>query len=676
MIKNFDDFRWGLNLTQSTIIKDNEFTIAKNVFYNNAKQLQTRRWYRKFGNAIWTSPATSIFFFQRDDNLERILVANAGNSLYKYDNSSTFNSIYSTNIEYETRTWETTKRTRRDFCVYKNVIYMGDGVNPYASYDGTTFIRIVWKTIESIDTATEAITITSHWYTNGQQVTFTTWWTLPWWITIWVSYFVVSATTDTFKVSETSWWSAVNITSQGTYNMVSRSAWNLTFDHTTDTITNTAHWFSNNDEIYITTTWTIPTWLVQYQVYYVVNKTTNTFQLASDKNWTYINFTSNWTGNAIAVQLSEPRCRYIQYLGDRIYTAWDDANPSSLYYTNAAPADWTNINQNTVVIWWDEAGKINAINEYNQVIVAFKDQKSYAVNSATPSVDSIDSQTGWYSDRLIASVGNTLTYFNERWIDTLVKRDGVGDTSGIESKPISDNVREIFKDVTERQYNANCWWYVKKINNYYVTVDTDNDNIPETTLVYSSLVWSWTRYTFPPIYDYGYYINSSNQYQFLFSHGSWGQLYEYEYGFDDDWIDIDVEIQSKNFDFGDPAQIKDFSFMDFVWYKQKWWEIAISILVDGETVGLGTITDAHINEDDVSSAIWINPIWIDPLGSLSSDAESDLLLYKFTVKVQFFARGENIAFNMQSTGVQWILEKARVNVQWEPIEVFYYDNIL
>ena len=599
MIKNFDDFRWGLNLTQSTIIKDNEFTIAKNVFYNNAKQLQTRRWYRKFGNAIWTSPATSIFFFQRDDNLERILVANAGNSLYKYDNSSTFNAIYSTNIEYETRTWETTKRTRRDHAVYKNVIYMCDGVNPYISFDWTNYVKI-------------------------------------------------------------------NVS----------SVWTTTADNTTDFFTKVAHGLVNGDEVYISSSWTMPTGITQYQVYYVVNKTNDTFQVSNDKWGAYINFTTNGTGTLTTNKLNEPRCRYISYLGDRLYGAWDDANPSTLYYTNAAPTDWTNINQNTVVIWWDEAGKINAINEYNQVVVAFKDQKSYAVNSATPSVQSIDSQTGWYSDRLIASVGNTLTYFNERWIDTLVKRDGVGDTSGIESKPISDNVREIFKDVTERQYNANCWWYVKKINNYYVTVDTDNDNIPETTLVYSSLVWSWTKYTFPPIYDYGYYINSSNQYQFLFSHGSWGQLYEYEYGFDDDWIDIDVEIQSKNFDFGDPAQIKDFSFMDFVGYKQKWWEIAISILVDGETVGLGTITDAHINEDDVSSAIWINPIWIDPLGSLSSDAESDLLLYKFTVKVQFFARGENIAFNMQSTGVQWILEKARVNVQWEPIEVFYYDNIL
>jgi hypothetical protein len=34
-------------------------------------------------------------------------------------------------------------------------------------------------------------------------------------------------------------------------------------------------------------------------------------------------------------------------------------------------------------------------------------------------------------------------------------------------------------------------------------------------------------------------------------------------------VDIDAEIQSKDYDFGDPAQIKSFSFMDFVGYKQE-----------------------------------------------------------------------------------------------------------
>lgn len=600
MIKNFDDFRGWLNLTQSTIIKDNEFTVAKNVFYNNSKQLQTRRWYRKFGDPLGSAPATSIFFFQRDDNLDRLLVAHAWWVFYKYDNTSAFSVVYSNNIEYETRTGETTKRTRWDYAVYKNVIYMGDWVNPYASYDGTTH-------------------------------------------------------------------TIINTT----------SIWTTTADNTTDFFTKVAHWMSNNDEVYFTTSWTIPSGITEYQVYYVVNKTNDTWQVSTTKWWSPVTFTTNWTGTLTTIKLNEPRCRYISYLADSLVWAWDDANPSTLYYTDAAPSDWTNINQNFLVIGWDEAGKINALSEYNQLPIVFKDQKIYtATLTDPPTHEAIDAQTGWYSDRVIHSVGNTLVYFNERWIDTLTKRSWVGDTSGIESQPISDNVRAIFENVSERQYNANCWRYIKKINNYYVTVDTDNDNIPDTTLVYNSLVWSWTQYVFPPIYDYGYYINDDNQYQFLFSHWSWGQLYEFEYGFDDDWVDIEVEIQSKNFDFGDPAQIKSFGFMDFVGYKQAWWVIDISILVDWETASLWQVTDDNINIDDETWAIWVNPIGVDPLWSISGDTESDLLLYPFRVRVQLFERWENIAFKLQSTWVQWILEKARVDVNWEPKEVFYYDNIL
>lgn len=47
-----------------------------------------------------------------------------------------------------------------------------------------------------------------------------------------------------------------------------------------------------------------------------------------------------------------------------------------------------------------------------------------------------------------------------------------------------------------------------------------------------------------------------------------------------------MEIQSKDFDFGDPAQIKTFDFMDFVGYKEEGGEIDISVLVDGEVVSL------------------------------------------------------------------------------------------
>ena len=58
-------------------------------------------------------------------------------------------------------------------------------------------------------------------------------------------------------------------------------------------------------------------------------------------------------------KLTEPRGRYIQYLGDRLYLTGEDANANTLYYTNAAPTNGDNIDQNAVVIGGDETGIIN-----------------------------------------------------------------------------------------------------------------------------------------------------------------------------------------------------------------------------------------------------------------------------------------------------------------------------
>ena len=41
--------------------------------------------------------------------------------------------------EFETATAKTSWRTRWDYAVYKNIIYMCDGVNNYARWDGTTY---------------------------------------------------------------------------------------------------------------------------------------------------------------------------------------------------------------------------------------------------------------------------------------------------------------------------------------------------------------------------------------------------------------------------------------------------------------------------------------------------------------------------------------------------------
>lgn len=514
-VKRFDDFTGWLNLTQSSRIPDKDFVIAKNVYYNNAKQLQTRKWYKKFGNAIGTSPITSYFFYQRDDNLSTMALCHSGTNMYKYDEwTGNRLSIKSGLAEFEAL--YPSNRVRRDFCVYKNVVYLANGVDNYAKYDGTTYTEYSWQ----------------------------------------------------------------------------------------------------------------------------------------------------------------PKVRYVQYLGDRVYGCGDDTNPISLYYTWPAPADANTINSNVLVVWWDETGKINWLNEYGQIILVFKNNKIYAVDVTNNTSLPLDSQSWWYSDRTIYTVWNSLVYLNERWLDNLTKRSGADGIGAIESKTLSDKVRILTDQIEPVQYNANAGLYIKALNNYYFAFDTNNDNIPDTTLIYNSLVSARTQYIYPDLYDFGQYITNTWELKFLFASGAGGQMYEMESGFDDDGANIDVEIQTRAFDFGDPAQVKTFSFVDIIGRKQEWWSIDIEVISEYESVSTWQVTDNHINVNAISHTIWQSILWEETLGMWESLYEDTLELYPFTIRVPMYHRGSDLSVNLKSSWVQWILEKIRVGVDGEPTEVFNYNNIL
>lgn len=597
-IKQYNNFTWWLNLTQSSTIKDSEFVISKNVYYNNSKQIQTRRWYRKFGNNVWSSPISSYFFFQRDDNLERIAIMFSGGVMYKYNEwTTTWDSVQTWLFEFETLPWETTKRTRRDFAVYKNVVYMCDGVNTYAQYDGATYSAIwVWTAI-----------------------TWTTW------------------------------------------------------DNTTDTFTKSSHWLVDWDEIYLS--WgTLPTWITSWQVYYVISSSTNTFQVSTSKNGSAVDFTTNGSWFSV-YKLLQPRCRYISYLLDTVFGAWDDGNPSTLYHVTPQSADATDIVQNVVVIWWDEAGRINGLSEFWQLVNVFKDDKIYTYLIGQ-SVDVVDSQTWWYSNRTIHSIGNTLAFFNERWIDVLQNRSWVWGTSAIESKPLSDNVRSLIENIKANNYRSCVAWYIKETNNYYFSFDTNGDDVPDTTLVYNSLVWSWTEYTFPEIYDYGWYIDSNWDRKYIFTSWVWWQCYEYEYWFSDAWVAIESVLQTKPYDFDDPAQVKEYQFLDITWWKQvNWLPLNIDIIVWDTTVRSVQVLDDQTQETTEAITLWTYPIGTEWIWWWTNELPA-ITLNKFSVKIPMFSRGQTISVKLSASWVQWILEKMRLWYDNSTIELFNTNNIL
>lgn len=598
-IKHFNEFTGWLNANTTNVVGEKDLVIAKNVFYNAAGQLQTRRGYRTFGSQIGSSPITSYFSYKRDDTGQQVAVCTAWSSMYALT-SWTRNAIANDLIEFETMPWRTTQRTRWDFVVYKNTLYMCDGVNPYCSYDWTTFTRIG----------------------VGSSIV-------------------------------------------------------VTADNTTDTFTKVAHWLAVNDEVYFTSTLTVPTGITTSQVYYIqAVPTADTFKVSTTPSGTVLDFTTNWTGIVYYNKLSEPRIRYLMINQWVCRSAWEDKNPMSLYYSD--PLTWlsnlTNINTNVAVIGSADDGIINWLSDYAQWAVAFKSGKIYYASIATGSFvsEAIDSQTGGYSDRAIAQVKNSLMYYNERWLDDLAKRVWVNGAGAIESQSLSSKVRDLLNTIKPISYNSSAGQYIREVNNYHFAFDSNQDDIPDTMVVYSSLTGGRSQYTFPDLYDTGWYIDSEGNRQYLFTSADGWQVFEYEYWFDDNGTPIEVEIQTKNFDFGDQAQVKTFSFVDVVWRKQEGDDINLSVIVDKETVGEWIVTDRNINLEWWAVGVGIRPVGIDPVWWIGGTT----FLYPFTVRIPFYSRGSTVALNIQAEWVQLIFDRMRVWVDAETIDVFTYNNIL
>lgn len=381
---------------------------------------------------------------------------------------------------------------------------------------------------------------------------------------------------------------------------------------------------------------------------------------------------AKWDGTTYTEYAAQPKIRYISYLQDRLYGAWDDTNPNSLYYTAALPSDWNSINTNTLVVWWDENWQINWLTELQSSVLALKSNNIYAINVTASTATPIDSQAWGYADRSIARVADSLVYFSDKGVETLKARTWVTGSNALASKSLSEDVKELLDNITEFNYSAQVWWYSKKANNYYFTFDTNDDNIPDTTLVYSSLTKWRSKYSFPIIYDYWQYITSDQEEKILFASGN--SMYEFETGLTDNWNDIEFELETKAYDFDTPGLYKTVDYVDVIGLKNIWSTISVKTIVDDVVVSEWFITDSNIDVTTVYKTLGTSLLWWTPLTGWEDS--SWINMYQYSVRLPLYASGNSCAINMSSTGGVWTLHKARISVEQEPIEVFNSNNIL
>lgn len=385
---------------------------------------------------------------------------------------------------------------------------------------------------------------------------------------------------------------------------------------------------------------------------------------------------ASYDGATYTEYAGQPKCRYLRYMADSIYGAWQDTKPSTIYATTAWAVDAQTLNANDLKIWGDELGRINGMLDLWDQLLVFKDKKIYSVSGALTTSTPIDSQNGGYSHRAIRNVENAIMYYSDSWVDRVKPRNWLSWASSLTSESLSDNLRALLDKVAAPQRNANAGYYNTFLNNYYFTFDTGNDSVPDTTLVYSSLVSGWSRYIMPSVYDYGLYIDSDWVETLVAASAAWGQMYTLETWFQDFGSAIETELVTKEWDFWDVGQLDTFELVDLVWLKNEWSEINVEIIVDGEIVSQWIIDDSFIDITMTSVSIGTNTIGSTTIGWWDW-LESDISLYEYLIRIPMFATWPNIKIRMYSDTNPnvWTLDHAKIKRDGEPIDFFPISNI-
>lgn len=372
---------------------------------------------------------------------------------------------------------------------------------------------------------------------------------------------------------------------------------------------------------------------------------------------------------------SQPKVRYLEYMQDSIFGAWDDTTPSTLYYTTAAAVNANSINTNNVVVWGDELWRINWIKELGQLILVWKNKKIYSINVASNSALPIDSQNGLYSNRAIERVWGSLAYFNDTGYDFLKQRQGVTGSQWLESETETNDLRVLISKITPNSYNYSFSEYIWPLNNLYWTFDTSDNRVPDTTLVRSSLVWGWSQYILPNSNDSAQYIDEDGVVHYLLAAWTEGRLYEMETGFTDFDQAIPVSLTTKEWDLWDITRFDTFNYIDIVGLKNEWWEINIEVLLWWEVVWASVIDDTYINKDNNVLTIGSRPVGQFVIGWWVGLQEVDLFQYKIRIPLMDTDNTIKVKMNSSTAWMVWTLDKMAISSEKESTDLFEYNLI-
>lgn len=379
-----------------------------------------------------------------------------------------------------------------------------------------------------------------------------------------------------------------------------------------------------------------------------------------------------WNGTTMTQYAAQPKCRYFLYFQDKICSAGEDLFPFRFYFGAAAPANAQTLNTNDVDVGNEFDGKINGLFELASTVMVGKTEKVYYISFADILANStclpIDAQNGMFSHRVTRGVGNAILHQTKNGIDSLAQKQYATGGTAIVAQNYTADLQKLTGLIAANQYNANCGLFIKELNNYYFSFDTGDDNVPETTLVYSSLIGkTWTEYTYPAAYQYGYYIDSNNAYNYLLCSGNAGIIYKIEKGFSDDGVGIDYEFATKNYDFGDVSSWKDFEYIDLYGTKNEGSNFDIEVIVDGEVVYTAIIDDTYLTSAVAVSTTGSDPIGTEAIGGGAQSGEPDsvdVFPYKIRLGAEVFASGQNVQIRGFGSDIPTVLTVDKIQIKY------------
>ena len=379
-------------------------------------------------------------------------------------------------------------------------------------------------------------TFTNHGLVADDTVQFTTTGALPTGIVAGTDYFVITSglSANTFKLATTQGGTAINTTGtqSGTHTFIKTAK--------------RAHNYVNGDTLLLSasTVGMLPTGLSGASVYYVVNKTTYSFQLSLTNGGSAVNFTTNGLANiysAKSVQVwedllptftageefgfyvyndelwgcnakeayfkfdgvafteyfSAPKGNVLEVFEDRMFVTGVKDQPLTIYFSNiSAPQTFTG----TDVVVPLGTDKVQTLKNYYGTLLIFKNESIWKLTFVYNQVvdlfqQKIELQSNNYGAcgrKAVSWVENDIWFFTGREVRAIGFKDNQIGVFGVNQSVISENIKETLKLIAVGNFEKCVAFYNNR--RFYLGVPLLTNTVDNVFVCHTLYSNSWTRY--------------------------------------------------------------------------------------------------------------------------------------------------------------------------------------